>query len=172
MLEPKIVPPEGTGLNKDEVTLAELLKKVGHNTAHIGKWHQGDIAQAAPHNQGFDTASYPLHNQATFNFMTIESDEDRLADNVAPRETIPNYRMDKNFRPAGWVLGVDAVVGKDAHEWGVEAGKPLDYAYYDGDAECKGVLMPRYDSEFATSSRPNGPHSFRCDTCTWARLTS
>ncbi|MCP4451596.1 MAG: sulfatase-like hydrolase/transferase, partial [Planctomycetes bacterium] len=90
MLEPKIVPPEGTGLHRDEVTLAELLKKVGYNTAHIGKWHQGDIAQAAPHNQGFDTASYPLHNQATFNFMTIESEEDRLADNVAPRETIPN----------------------------------------------------------------------------------
>ena len=90
MLEPKIVPPEGTGLHGDEVTLAELLKMEGYNTAHIGKWHQGDIAMAAPHNQGFDTASYPLHNQATFNFMTIESEEDRLADNVAVRETIPN----------------------------------------------------------------------------------
>jgi arylsulfatase len=131
MLEPKIVPPEGTGLHKDEVTLAEVLKMAGYNTAHIGKWHQGDIAQAAPHNQGFDTASYPLHNQATFNFMTIESEEDRLADNVAVRKTVPDYRMDKNFRPAGWVLGVDAVAGEDAHEWGVEAGKPLDYAYYD-----------------------------------------
>ena len=131
MLEPKIVPPEGTGLNKDEVTLAEILKKVGYNTAHIGKWHQGDIKQSMPHNQGFDTASFPLHNQATFNFMTIESEEDRLADNVAVRKTIPNYRMDKNFRPAGWVLGVDAVAGEDAHEWGAETGKPLDYAYYD-----------------------------------------
>jgi arylsulfatase len=131
MLEPKIVPPEGTGLHKDEVTLAELLKKAGYNTAHIGKWHQGDIEQAMPHNQGFDTASYPVHNQATFNFMTNESEEDRLADNVMVRETIPDYRMDKNFRPAGWVLGVDAVRGEDAHEWGVEAGKPLDYAYYD-----------------------------------------
>jgi len=131
MLEPKIVPPEGTGLSKDEVTLAEILKKVGYNTAHIGKWHQGDIKQSMPHNQGFDTASFPLHNQATFNFMTIESEEDRLADNVAVRKTIPNYRMDKNFRPAGWVLGVDAVAGEDAHEWGAEAGKPLDYAYYD-----------------------------------------
>jgi len=131
MLEPKIVPPEGTGLHKDEVTLAEILKKEGYNTAHIGKWHQGDIKQSMPHNQGFDTASFPLHNQATFNFMTIESEEDRLADNVAVRKTIPNYRMDKNFRPAGWVLGVDAVAGEDAHEWGAEAGKPLDYAYYD-----------------------------------------
>ena len=131
MLEPKIVPPEGTGLHKDEVTLAELLKKTGYNTAHIGKWHQGDIKQALPHNQGFDTASFPLHNQATFNFMTNESEDDRLADNVAVRETVPNYRMDKNFRPAGWVLGVDAVAGEDAQEWGVETGKPLDYAYYD-----------------------------------------
>ena len=69
--------------------------------------------------------------QATFTFMTNESEDDRLADNVAVRETVPNYRMDKNFRPAGWVLGVDAVSGEDAHEWGVEAGKPLDYAYYD-----------------------------------------
>ena len=131
MLEPKIVPPEGTGLNGDEITLAEVLKKAGYNTAHIGKWHQGDIEQAAPHNQGFDTASYPLHNQATFNFMTNESEDDRLADNVAVRETIPNYRLDKNFRPSGWVLGVDAVAGEDAHEWGAEPGKPLDYAYYD-----------------------------------------
>jgi arylsulfatase A-like enzyme len=131
MLEPKIVPPEGTGLNKDEVTIAELMKKAGYNTAHIGKWHQGDIEQAAPQNQGFDTASYPLHNQATFNFMTVESEEERLADNVAIRKTIPDYRMDKNFRPAGWVLGVDAVAGEDAHEWGTEPGKPLDYAYYD-----------------------------------------
>jgi len=131
MLEPKIVPPEGTGLHKDEVTLAELLKKTGYTTAHIGKWHQGDIEQAMPHNQGFDTASFPLHNQATFNFMTNESEDDRFADNVAVRETVPNYRMDKNFRPAGWVLGVDAVAGEEAHEWGVEVGKPLDYAYYD-----------------------------------------
>ena len=27
MLEPKVVPPEGSGLNKDEVTIAELLSK-------------------------------------------------------------------------------------------------------------------------------------------------
>jgi arylsulfatase A-like enzyme len=113
------------------VTLAELLKKVGYNTAHIGKWHQGDIEQAMPHNQGFDTASFPMHNQATFNFMHPESEEDRLADNVAVRETTPSYRMDKNFRPAGWVLGLDAVSGEKAQEWGVEPGKPLDYAYYD-----------------------------------------
>jgi arylsulfatase A-like enzyme len=154
MLEPKIVPPEGTGLHKDEVTIAELMKKAGYNTAHIGKWHQGDIEQAAPQNQGFDTASYPLHNQATFNFMTIESEEERLADNIAVRKTIPDYRMDKNFRPAGWVLGVDAVAGEDAHEWGVEAGKPLDYAYYDALNERYKVQVVEKLNQLAAADEP------------------
>jgi len=154
MLEPKIVPPEGTGLNADEVTLAEILKMAGYNTAHIGKWHQGDIEQAMPTNQGFDTASYPLHNQATFNFMTPESEEDRLADNVAVRKTIPNYRLDKNFRPSGWVLGVDAVAGEEAVEWGTEAGKPLDYAYYDAlNERYKKQVIEKLD-ELASEDEP------------------
>ena len=38
MLEPKIVPPEATGLNKDEVTIAEVLSQAGYNTVHVGKW--------------------------------------------------------------------------------------------------------------------------------------
>jgi arylsulfatase len=154
MLEPKIVPPEGTGLHGDEVTIAELLKKAGYNTAHIGKWHQGDIEQAMPTNQGFDTASYPVHNQATFNFMHPESEEDGFADNVAVRETEPNYRMDKNFRPAGWVLGVDAVAGEEAHEWGVEAGKPLDYAYYDALNEHYKTLVIEQLNELAAKDEP------------------
>ncbi len=154
MLEPKIVPPEGTGLNADEVTLAEILKMAGYNTAHIGKWHQGDIEQAMPTNQGFDTASYPLHNQATFNFMTNESEEDQLSDNYMDRETIPDYRMDKNFRPAGWVLGVDAVAGEAAHEWGVEAGKPLDYAYYDALNERYKVQVIERLNELAAKDEP------------------
>jgi arylsulfatase len=128
MLEPKIVPPEGTGLNKDEVTIAEVLSKAGYNTAHIGKWHQGDIEQALPHNQGFDTASFPLHNQATFNFMTREGQQQRWANSVIAAPDNP-YVLDGNFRPRGWVLGVDAVKGGKAHEWGIEPGEEWGYAY-------------------------------------------
>ena len=76
MLEPKVVPPEGAGLNADEVTIAEILSMAGYNTAHIGKWHQGDIEQAYPHNQGFDVANFPLHNQATFGVMHREAEEE------------------------------------------------------------------------------------------------
>ena len=78
MLEPKIVPPEGTGLNKDEATIAEILSTAGYNTAHVGKSHQGDIKQALPHNQAFDVASLPPPNQATFNFLTPERQKQQI----------------------------------------------------------------------------------------------
>ena len=129
MLEPKVVPPEGVGLHRDEVTLAEVLSEAGYNTAHIGKWHQGDIEEAMPHNQGFYVANFPLHNQATFNLMHPKAELERWAFNVAPRKTDPDYRLDQNFRPRGWVLGVEAKRGEKAIEWGVEPGDPEAYTY-------------------------------------------
>ncbi|MDX2433883.1 MAG: sulfatase-like hydrolase/transferase [Desulfobacterales bacterium] len=131
MLEAKIVPPEGTGLNKDEVTIAEVLSMAGYNTVHIGKWHQGDIEQAYPHNQGFDVASFAMHNQATFNFMTPESEDELLAHSVSSESEKLEYVLDKNFRPKGWVLNMDARKGEEAKEWGVKPGEDLTYKYYD-----------------------------------------
>jgi arylsulfatase A-like enzyme len=63
----------GEGLSSEEVTIAEILKEKGYNTAHVGKWHQGDIEQAYPHNQGFDWAAFPLHQQVQLSLMTREA---------------------------------------------------------------------------------------------------
>src|SRR5699024_9932848 len=47
-------------LHRDEVTIAEVLKKSGYTTAHIGKWHLGyDLEEGSgpgpnPADQGFD----------------------------------------------------------------------------------------------------------------------
>jgi arylsulfatase A len=47
-------------LPDQEITLAELLKTEGYQTAHFGKWHLGDLSQDSilnhpqPHDQGFD----------------------------------------------------------------------------------------------------------------------
>ncbi|MCP3850652.1 MAG: sulfatase-like hydrolase/transferase [Gammaproteobacteria bacterium] len=131
MLEAKVVPPEGSGLNKDEVTIAELLSKSGYNTVHIGKWHQGDIEQAYPHNQGFDVASFPMHNQATFSFMTAQSETEMLAHSISPQSEKLDYVLDKNFRPKGWALSLDAKKGEQAKEWGIAPGEALTYDYYD-----------------------------------------
>jgi arylsulfatase A len=43
-----------TGLNPDEITLAEALKLNGYSTALIGKWHLGLPDSMSPCNQGFD----------------------------------------------------------------------------------------------------------------------
>jgi arylsulfatase len=132
MLEAKIVPPEGSGLNDEAVTIAEVLSEAGYNTAHVGKWHQGDIEEAYPHNQGFDVASFPMHNQATFGLMTADAEAGGWAFNYSRRRTEPNLRLDASFRRSGWVLGMDAKKGGQAREWGTTPGDPANYSdsYY------------------------------------------
>ncbi len=43
------------GLAPEHVTIAEMLKTVGYNTAAVGKWHLGDELKYLPTNQGFDS---------------------------------------------------------------------------------------------------------------------
>jgi len=43
-----------TGLNPEEVTIAEMLKQKGYATAIFGKWHLGHDSLFLPLNQGFD----------------------------------------------------------------------------------------------------------------------
>ena len=43
------------GLNPDEITIAEVLKRRGYATTCIGKWHLGDQPPFLPTRQGFDS---------------------------------------------------------------------------------------------------------------------
>jgi len=47
-------PDSDTGLNPEEITIAELLHDSGYTTALIGKWHLGHKPEFMPNNQGFD----------------------------------------------------------------------------------------------------------------------
>jgi len=49
-----LYPGSPTGLNPEEVTIAEALKPAGYATAIIGKWHLGDQPEFLPTRQGFD----------------------------------------------------------------------------------------------------------------------
>jgi uncharacterized sulfatase len=49
---------EELGMPPSEVTLAEVLKAAGYQTAHIGKWHLGGTAGMRPEEQGFDDSLY------------------------------------------------------------------------------------------------------------------
>ena len=47
-------PVSPSGLNPDEITIAEVLKEQGYATAMFGKWHLGDQDKFLPTRQGFD----------------------------------------------------------------------------------------------------------------------
>lgn len=49
-----LMPTAKIGLNPDEETIAEVLKKKGYKTAAIGKWHLGHHKEFLPLQQGFD----------------------------------------------------------------------------------------------------------------------
>jgi uncharacterized sulfatase len=51
-------PLEENGMPASEVTVAEVLKTAGYQTAHIGKWHLGGIGAMRPEQQGFDDSLY------------------------------------------------------------------------------------------------------------------
>jgi arylsulfatase A-like enzyme len=52
----KFLPPQTLeNLPLEEVTIAEKLKGIGYQTAHIGKWHLGDLMHF-PETQGFDVS--------------------------------------------------------------------------------------------------------------------
>ncbi len=44
----------GIGLEREEVTLAEILRSEGYRTGVFGKWHLGVGPDVSPENQGFD----------------------------------------------------------------------------------------------------------------------
>ena len=47
-------PGSPAGLQKEDITLAEILKTRGYATAQFGKNHLGDLEEQLPHRHGFD----------------------------------------------------------------------------------------------------------------------
>jgi arylsulfatase A-like enzyme len=120
----------GEGLAGDEVTIAEVLGKAGYATAHIGKWHQGDIEQSYPHNQGFDYAAFPLHQQVQLSLMTKEAAQANNMFGWYQGTQSNEFSLDKNFKPRGLVTGVEAVKGGDAKEVDLKPGEQWTQAHY------------------------------------------
>jgi len=120
----------GEGLSKEEVTIAEVLSEADYNTAHIGKWHQGDIEESYPHNQGFDFAAFPAHQQVQLALMTKEAS---LANNLFGwHDSTQNndFVIDRTFRPNGMVTGLEGYKGKKAKEVHMPAGHKWTQADY------------------------------------------
>ncbi len=120
----------GEGLAAEEVTIAEILKDVGYNTAHVGKWHQGDIEQSFPHNQGFDWAAFPTHQQVQLSLMTREAMEANNMVSLDPSAATNPFALDQRFKPYGLVTGLEAEAGGMAREVHMETGEVWTQAKY------------------------------------------
>lgn len=68
------LPGSPTGLKKEDVTLAEVLKTRGYATAQYGKNHLGDLEENLPHRRGFDEFFGNLYH---LNAHEEPADEDR-----------------------------------------------------------------------------------------------
>lgn len=121
----------GEGLAAGEVTIAEILREEGYSTAHVGKWHQGDIEQSYPHNQGFDWAAFPLHQQVQLSLMTREA---MMANNMLGFNSSGQsnqFALDQRFKPYGLVTGVEGETGGMASEIDLEPGEEWTQAHYE-----------------------------------------
>ena len=66
-------PVEYSGIDGDEVTIAEVLSNAGYMTGFFGKWHLGDTEFSYAHNQGYDEAFFTPYNQVP-SMWTVEAE--------------------------------------------------------------------------------------------------
>ncbi len=120
----------GEGLSKEEVTIAEILSKAGYNTSHIGKWHQGDIEESFPHNQGFDYAAFPAHQQVQLALMSKEGAQSNNMQGWHHKTQSGDFAIDNRFKPYGLVTGLEGKKGEKAREIDLKPGEEWTQAHY------------------------------------------
>ncbi len=110
-------PPEGAGLHKNEVTIAELLRENDYATGFVGKAHQGDIEQSYMHNQGFDYANFSMYNQFPFMMWHPMPALAGRTNGLFPFQWDKAHTLDKEFRPLGWINQLEATRGGEVREF-------------------------------------------------------
>ncbi len=138
----------GFGLRGEEVILAEVLSEAGYATRHVGKWHMGDIAQSWPHNNGFDWAAFPIHQQGQLTIFNDDGIKEGVVHGHSDHDT--RLMLDNYFRPdsAAMVTGVEAeksgavreVYMKPGERWTADKYDEMNQRYQDQTLESLEVL--------------------------------
>lgn len=72
-----LAPGDLNGLQKEDPTIAEALKKLGYQTGQWGKWHLGDRPENFPIEHGFDEMKYMLPYYAgvyAYDYLPLQPD--------------------------------------------------------------------------------------------------
>jgi arylsulfatase len=122
----------GFGLAAGEVTIAEVLSEKGYNTAHVGKWHMGDIHESWPNMQGFDYAAFPIHQQGQLTIFHDDAADEEISVGIGDNNYDARYTMDGWLRTdaSSMVVGVEGVRGETVREVHMEAGERWTEAKY------------------------------------------
>ena len=122
----------GFGLAAKEVTLAEVLSEKGYSTAHIGKWHMGDIQEAWPNFQGFDFAAFPIHQQGQLTIFHDDSADEEVSIGIGANNYDDRYTKDRWLRTdaSSMVTGVEGYRNKPVREVHMKPGERWTEAKY------------------------------------------
>ena len=153
---PTKVSLSGTGLSGEEVTIAEVLSESGYNTVHIGKWHMGDIEEAWPHNQGFDYAEFPVHQQGQLALLTRDAEDAGAISGLSMTSRGNELVLDNHFRfnAAHQVTGLVARKGGKATEVDMQPGEDWSQKKYrEMNLRYQASMMRQLD-ELAVGDKP------------------
>ena len=94
-----LMPYSNHGINKNEVTIAEILKEKGYATGIFGKWHLGHHKKFLPNNHGFDTyLGIPYSND----MWPVDFDGNQISDTSNWRKkSYPQLPLIKDLEKAG-----------------------------------------------------------------------
>lgn len=127
-------PIENSGLDADEVTLAEVLSKSGYATAFYGKWHLGDTEPSYCHNQGFDEALFTPYNQVP-SMWVPEMESANVITGLFPEMYGKDlYDIDNSWQPRASVWSLEGTKGGKTLEW---LPPPKISNYWDIETECQ-----------------------------------
>ena len=123
----------GFGLADKEVTLAEVLSDSGYNTVHIGKWHMGDIMEAWPNHQGFDYASFPIHQQGQLTIFNDDAANEEVSIGIGKNNYDDRFTKDNWFRPDASAMAtvVEGKRGEKVREVHMKPGERWNQKKYD-----------------------------------------
>ena len=127
-------PIENSGLDADEVTLAEVLSQAGYATAFYGKWHLGDTEPSYCHNVGFDEALFTPYNQVP-SMWVPEMEAANVITGLFPEMYGKDiYDIDNSWQPRASVWSLEGTKGGKTLEWGPP---PKISNYWDIETECQ-----------------------------------
>ena len=111
-------PVESSGMDAEEVTIAELLSDVGYKTAFYGKWHLGDTEPSYAHNQGYDEAFFTPYNQVP-SMWVAGAELNNVVTGLFPEfYGEDKYDIDSSWQPNGYVWTLEGTKGGETLEWG------------------------------------------------------